>query len=133
MELVQTLTGWNCLGGCPKIDQSTADEPDWPDFAILFVKEPGYSPQMLEKSNSISLALATIAILGQAPSPYPRDEKPWRILRSRWRARRTGYLPASVNFSRLSIPGALNSISPRRQIPRTALAGGFFTGMVYSF
>jgi hypothetical protein len=27
-----------------------------------------YSPQMIEKSDSTSLALATIAILGQAPS-----------------------------------------------------------------
>ncbi|MGG7054585.1 hypothetical protein, partial [Nitrosomonas sp. ANs5] len=27
-----------------------------------------YSPQMIEKSNSTSLALATIAILGQPPS-----------------------------------------------------------------
>jgi hypothetical protein len=44
------------------------DEPDWPDFTSLFVKEPGYSPQMLEKSNSVSLTLVTIAVLGQAPS-----------------------------------------------------------------
>ena len=29
-----------------------------------------YSPQMIEKSDSTSLALATIAILGQAPSLF---------------------------------------------------------------
>ena len=61
-------------GGCPATDWSAPDEPDRPDFPIIFVKYALYSPQMIEKSDSIRLALATTAILGQPPSPalYPK-------------------------------------------------------------
>ncbi len=59
------------------IDWPTADKPDWPDFPLLFVKYTHYtqstpqkmchgtgsSPQTIEKSDPISLALATVAML----------------------------------------------------------------------
>ncbi len=56
------------LGACPKIDCSTADKADWPGFPVIFVKQTRYSPQMIEKPDSIGLALATTAFVGRAPS-----------------------------------------------------------------
>ena len=46
----------------------TAENPFWPDFPFIFVKERNYSPQMNEKPDSKVLSLATASILGQAPS-----------------------------------------------------------------
>ncbi|TXK99794.1 hypothetical protein BMR02_07095 [Methylococcaceae bacterium HT1] len=46
----------------------TAEKPFWPDSPIIFVKEHNYSPQMIEKSDSKWLPLATASILGQPPS-----------------------------------------------------------------
>ncbi|MEN8131711.1 MAG: hypothetical protein ABFS45_16290, partial [Pseudomonadota bacterium] len=40
-----------------------------------FVKYGQYSPQMNEKSGSASLALATVAILGQPPSISPTSRR----------------------------------------------------------
>jgi hypothetical protein len=52
--------------------EPTADKPDWVrhprNFPILFVKYVQYSPQTIEKSDSIMLVLATAPILGQPPS-----------------------------------------------------------------
>ena len=48
--------------------KSTAEKPFWPVFPIIFVKEHNYSPQMIEKSDSKWLSLATTPILGQSPS-----------------------------------------------------------------
>ncbi|MEN8129035.1 MAG: hypothetical protein ABFS45_02330 [Pseudomonadota bacterium] len=53
------------------MSQPTADKSGWPDFPFMFVKYGQYSPQMNEKSGSASLALATVAILGQPPSNSP--------------------------------------------------------------
>ncbi len=39
----------------------------WPDSPIIFVKYVQYSPQMIDKSESNQLSLATAPILGQAP------------------------------------------------------------------
>ena len=47
--------------------KSTAEKPFWPVFPIIFVKEHNYSPQMIEKSDSKWLSLATTPILGQSP------------------------------------------------------------------
>ena len=47
--------------------EPTAEKPFWPDFPIIIVKERNYSPQMIEKSDSKGLSLATTSILGQPP------------------------------------------------------------------
>jgi len=77
------ITARVLLGGCPRIDWSTAAKPDRPAFPIIFVKYAHYSPQMIEKSDSIRLALATIVILGQTPR---RDDSA-----SRFGARGAGF------------------------------------------
>ena len=48
--------------------EPTAENPFWPDFPIIIVKERNYSPQMIKKSDSKGLSLATASILGQSPS-----------------------------------------------------------------
>jgi len=57
------------LGACPRIVSLLWKSWIWPDSPIIFVKYAQYSPQMIEKSESNQLSLATAPILGQAPSP----------------------------------------------------------------
>ncbi len=57
------------------MSQPTADKSGWPDFPFIFVKYGQYSPQMNEKSGSASLALATVAILGQPPRSLSEQEE----------------------------------------------------------
>ncbi|MCP4980433.1 MAG: helix-turn-helix transcriptional regulator, partial [Gammaproteobacteria bacterium] len=54
-------------GACPRIGNLLRKSWIWPDFPIIFVKYAQYSPQMIEKSKSNQLSLATAPILGQAP------------------------------------------------------------------
>lgn len=58
---------WSCFRSLSENRKPTAEKPFWPDFPLIFVKEPNYSPQMIKKSDSKSLSLATASILGQAP------------------------------------------------------------------
>ncbi len=55
------------LGACPKIDCTTAGKTGWPGFPVIFAESSDYSPQMFDRSDSISPTLATNVILGQAP------------------------------------------------------------------
>jgi len=55
------------LGACPRIENLLRKSWIWPDFPIIFVKYAQYSPQIMEKSDSNQLSLATAPILGQAP------------------------------------------------------------------
>ncbi len=59
--------GYRFLGACPRIENLLRKSWIWPDFPIIFVKYAQYSPQMIEKSESNKLSLATAPILGQAP------------------------------------------------------------------
>ncbi|MCP4286551.1 MAG: hypothetical protein GY792_19240 [Gammaproteobacteria bacterium] len=52
---------------CPRIENLLRKSWIWPDSPIIFVKYAQYSPQMIEKSESNQLSLATAPILGQAP------------------------------------------------------------------
>ena len=45
----------------------TAKNRFWPAFPIIFVKYAQYSPQIMKKSGSKQLPLATVPVLGQAP------------------------------------------------------------------
>ncbi len=60
----------NILGACPRIENLLRESWIWPDFPIIFVKYAQYSPQIIEKSKSNQLSLATAPILGQAPSLF---------------------------------------------------------------
>ena len=53
------------LGGCPRIENLLRKSWIWPDFPIIFVKYSKYSPQIMKKSDSNQLSLATAPILGQ--------------------------------------------------------------------
>jgi len=55
------------LGGCPRIETLLRENPFWPFFPNIVVKERNYSPQMFEKTDSKRLPLATASILGQPP------------------------------------------------------------------
>ncbi|MCP4286382.1 MAG: hypothetical protein GY792_18365, partial [Gammaproteobacteria bacterium] len=54
-----TMTSGGVLGACPRIASLLRKSWIWPDFPIIFVKYAQYSPQMIEKSESNQLSLAT--------------------------------------------------------------------------
>ncbi|SEH04896.1 Uncharacterised protein [Candidatus Venteria ishoeyi] len=55
------------LGGCPKTQDLLRKSWIWSDFSLIFVKYTQYSPQIMKKSASNQLSLATASVLGQPP------------------------------------------------------------------
>jgi len=55
------------LGGCPRIENLLRKSPFWPVFPIIFVTRINHLTQMIKKTDSKWVPLATVSILGQPP------------------------------------------------------------------
>jgi len=108
--------------------EPTAAKPFWPDFPLIFVKERSYSPQMIKKSDSKELFLATVPILGQPPRMRMEQGISVRRIPDVCRLREPMISPCflenALNFS-AKLPILSQSISPPASVVLTSFAAFF--------